>query len=253
MSVNAKTDPLLFTRAGYAQMLADALEVGYRFIAFDDPARAVEEPVCLLRHDVDADPGAALDLAQIEADLGVRSTYFMMLRSPLYNVLGRANTTIVREILSLGHWLGLHFDVSFMPGDDRNAEEWGQLERRVLAESFNTDVNAVSYHQPGHSPWPLPTGFEGMVLAHGLPGFSYLADSNKAERTSRLPQIFRNATEPRFQLLVHPIWWATDDPDATTEQLWTEAILRNLERSHDQLLACEGAFGSPRRFSIDSQ
>jgi hypothetical protein len=50
---------------------------------------------------------------------------------------------------------------------------------------------------------------------------------------------------------VHPIWWATDDPDATTEQLWTEAILRNLERSQEQLLASEGAFGGPRRFSIE--
>jgi hypothetical protein len=256
MSVNAETDAPLFTRAGYARLLGDALEAGYCFLAFDDPARLAEDSVCLLRHDVDADLGAALDLAQIEADLGVRSTYFVMLRSPLYNVLGRASIAMVREILSLGHWLGLHFDVSFRPGDQRKAEEWVQFERRVLAETFNTEVNVVSYHQPGKSEQPLPVGFEGMVLASSeldLPGFFYLSDSNKAERASRLPQIFRNATEPRFQLLVHPIWWVTDDPDATTEQLWTDAILRNLGRLQDQLLTGEGAFGRPRRVSIEPQ
>jgi len=254
MSVGAGANTPLFTRAGYARMLTDAIAGGYRFLAFDDPARVAREPVCLLRHDVDADLGAALDLAQIEADLGVRSTYFVMLRSALYNPLGRANTGILREILSLGHWLGLHFDVSFTPGAQRQADEWVALERRILADSFDTDVNVVSYHQPGQSPRPLPPGFEGMVLTsseHDLPGFFYLSDSNKAERTYRLPEILRNATEPRLQLLVHPIWWATDDPDATTEQLWTEAILRNLERSQEQLLACEGAFGSPRRLSIE--
>lgn len=243
----------LFTRAGYARILADGLAGGYSFRAFDDPIDPVGRPVCLLRHDIDADPGAALELARIEAGLGVRSTYFLMLRSALYNPLGRANSAIVREILSLGHWLGLHFDVSFMPGDERDAREWAALERRMLEESFDTEVGAVSFHQPGQSPRPLPSAFDGMVLAsseHDLPGFFYLSDSNKAERTYRASEILRNATKPRFQFLVHPIWWATDDPDASTEQLWTQAILRNLERSQEQLLACEGAFGTPRRFSI---
>jgi len=243
----------LFTRAGYARILADGLDGGYSFRAFDDPFDPAGRPVCLLRHDVDADPGAALELAHIEAGLGVRSTYFLMLRSAVYNPLGRANSAIVREILSLGHWLGLHLDISFMPGDERDALEWAALERRMLEQSFDTEVGAVSFHQPGQSPRPLPSAFDGMVLAsseHDLPGFFYLSDSNKAERTHRAAEILRNATEPRFQFLVHPIWWVSDDPDASTEHLWTQAIVRNLERSQEQLLACEGAFGTPRRFII---
>jgi hypothetical protein len=243
----------LFTRAGYARVLTSGLDGGYSFRAFDDPFDAAGGPVCLLRHDIDADPAAALQLAQIEAGLGVRSTYFLMLRSALYNPLGRANSAIVREILSLGHWLGLHLDVSFMPGDERGAPEWAALERRMLEDAFDTEVRAVSYHQPGQSARPLPSGFDGMVLASSerdLPGFFYLSDSNKAMRTYRALDILRNAAEARFQFLVHPIWWATDDPDATTEQLWTEAIVRNLERSQEQLLTCEAAFGTPRRFSV---
>jgi hypothetical protein len=176
-----------------------------------------------------------------------------MLRSALYNPFGRANSTIVREILSLGHWLGLHLDVSFLPGEERDAVEWAGLERRMLEDAFDTEVRAVSYHQPGQSRRPLPSGFDGMVLASSeddLPGFVYLSDSNKARRTCHAVDILRNATAARFQFLVHPIWWATDDPDATTEQLWTEAIVRNLERSQEQLLSCEGAFGTPRHFGI---
>ena len=244
----------LFTRAGYAEMLSIGLNSGYRFLGFSDPGRLTEQPVCLLRHDVDADPAAALELARIEAELGIASTYFFMLRSPLYNLLGRANTDLVREILGLGHHLGLHLDVCFLPGDKRSIEEWAALEIRLLGDLFDARVSAVSYHQPSQSTRPVPDRLDGVVLANGsadLPGFFYLSDSNKAHRTARAPEIFAGVLEPRFHFLVHPIWWATDDPDASTEQIWSDAIVRNFERSQDQLLRCEGAFGSPRRFSVE--
>ena len=251
MQLSSQDGISLFTRAGYGRLLEIALASGYRFLAFDDPAHDTEPRVCLLRHDVDADPGAALELARIEADLGVHSTFFMMLRSPLYNILGRENSRLVSEIVSLGHRLGLHYDIAFLPGEHSGTDEWVQFERGVLAKSFDTDVSVVSYHQPRSSARPLLPGFNGMVLADSVQGYTFLADSNRAQRMSRLPEILRDASEPHLQLLVHPIWWATDQPDATTEQLWNEAFMRNIERSHEQLFTCEGAFGARRRFTID--
>jgi len=52
----------------------------------------------LLRHDVDVDVGAALEMAKVEKSLGVSSTYFLMLRPPVYNLMSRHNHQAVKKI-----------------------------------------------------------------------------------------------------------------------------------------------------------
>ena len=79
----------------------------------------------LWRHDVDISVHRALALARIEADLGVRATYFFTLHSSFYNLLEPAVAARARELLALGHWLGVHFDVAAYDGD---------LEQHVDAE-----------------------------------------------------------------------------------------------------------------------
>ena len=54
-----------------------------------------------------------------------------------------------------------------------------------------------------------------------------------------------------MHLLVHPLWWAGDDPGATAPSLWDAAMLRNWERSQRQLLGAEAAYGGERVFRID--
>jgi hypothetical protein len=233
-----------FTRAGYRALLETALASGYQFCPFDDPDSIAADRACFLRHDVDADPGAALELARLEHGLGVEATYFFMLRSPLYNLFGRENDGIVREILSLGHRLGLHQDVAFRP-DGRTPQEWMELERELLERTFGVSVAAVSIHQPAG-----PVELHGVVNTYDLPGFEYVSDSNMAAREPSLWQLLRETRPPRLQLLIHPMWWIGDDP-ASTEMLWERAILANWERAQRQLLATERAYGEPRVLRIE--
>jgi hypothetical protein len=238
-----------YTPAGYRRLLETALDAGYAFRAFDERDGAGR--VLLLRHDVDADLGAAVELARIEAELGVGSTYFVMLRSPLYNLHGRANTRLVQELLALGHRLGLHFDVAFDPGGSRTREEWIELERRHLAELFETDVRAVSFHQPASFPGTAELRPQGVVSAWNLDGFAYFSDANMGAVAETLPELLRSGAEPRIQLLVHPLWWVSESGGETTESLWERAILANLLRSEEQLVTSERAYGRARRFRIE--
>jgi hypothetical protein len=254
MTVSAGQEALPYTRAGYRAALESALARGYAFLPFDDPRRDELEHVCLLRHDVDADPEAAAELARLEAAEGIGATYFVMLRSPLYNLFGRANSELVREILSFGHALGLHYDVCFDDGSGRTLAEGVALERRILEDVFETSVSAVSFHQPTLSAEPPELDLPGVVNANDreqLSGFAYLSDSNKAVRAADLPRLFREAVHPRLQLLVHPLWWVGDDAAATAPALWDAAILRNWNRVQRQLLGVEAAYGGERQFRID--
>ena len=42
--------------------------------------------------------------------------YFLLFHGWFYNLLERPVLDRAREIMELGHWLGLHFDVGFYPG-----------------------------------------------------------------------------------------------------------------------------------------
>src|ERR1700741_1279317 len=98
----------LFTIKGYNHLLELALNNNYAFIDFDKNIIDKTEKFCLLRHDIDADLKAAFAMSEIEASLGIKATYFLMLRSPVYNLFGRQNHKFTEGILKNGHTLALH-------------------------------------------------------------------------------------------------------------------------------------------------
>ena len=101
-----------FTYEYYTTLLR-TLREAYRFVAFGEGKRIVgtaEVPLVILRHDIDMDLEAALRMSSIEKDLGIKSTYFFMVSSPLYNVFSSSGAQQVRQLLDAGHHFGLHFD-----------------------------------------------------------------------------------------------------------------------------------------------
>src|SRR3954453_3253325 len=78
---------------------------GYRFAFFD---REPQNGDLLLRHDVDLSLEAAVELAQVEAGLGVGATYFLMTESVFYNLDSHAGRDALATLRELGHRVGLH-------------------------------------------------------------------------------------------------------------------------------------------------
>ena len=60
-----------FSKTGYQALLETALVSGYRFLPFDNTLRLKQGKCCLLRHDVDVDLSAALEIAKVESVLGI--------------------------------------------------------------------------------------------------------------------------------------------------------------------------------------
>jgi hypothetical protein len=241
--------PTAFSPAGYRTLLQAALDGGYAFLPFDGYEEGGAERICLLRHDVDSDPGAALELARIEAELGVLATYFVMLRSPVYNLFSRASQDLVCEILGLGHRLGLHYDPAYPTGGGRSHTAQIEVERRVLEEMFAAPVGAVAFHQPSIVPGGFLIEVENAVKATNLDGFLLVADPNQNPKVHAAAEIFRTGSTSRVQLLVHPMWWVGDG-DTPREQLWDRAVLAVWERAQEQLLV-ERAYGPRRRLRLE--
>ena len=111
----------------YRNLVKKFVEAGYGCIPFvPEPPRS---GALLLRHDIDFDLRLAHDMAVVEHELGVRSTYFLMLRSASYNIFEKENAAFVARIGELGHHLSLHFDPTLY--EDFNAGL--KLELKLLA------------------------------------------------------------------------------------------------------------------------
>lgn len=238
-------------------MLAAGLSSGYRFLSFSEGERAAvngtAERICLLRHDIDADLQAAAEMAAAEAGAGIKATYFLMWRSPVYNLLSRHNHRFVEQIISYGHTIGLHYDAAFQPVLQHTLNEHIEKEARALETHFGISVDSVSFHQPGENILNQEVQVERLINTYDkqrLGRFHYLSDSNRVWKEEHPLTVFRQALHPRLHLLIHPMWWRDAYENMSTEEVWTATLHNNLDKMQDQLCATERAYGARRIISI---
>ena len=107
----------------------------------DHAKRRGNASVCLLRHDVD-DYYKALSMAKSEADMGIRSTYFVLPSTKQFD------PDIVADIQGLGHEIGLHNDVLTRCFSSRRVGYSKRLFESELAilDGNNITVRGVSSH-----------------------------------------------------------------------------------------------------------
>lgn len=201
-----------FTTTAYRELLRRAAAT-WIFRGFGD-ARA-EERFIIWRHDVDCSMHRAHALARIEAEEGIRSTYFVLPHSEMYNLLEADVTRLVREIAAMGHAIGLHLDTAYH-GLQREealpaviAWEAALVERvsgqPVTAFSFhNPTAQTLSWQRDQYGPWwnAYAARFQSTV--------GYVSDSNGYWRHRRLSDVIDAATDHQLQVLTHPEWW-TDE------------------------------------------
>jgi hypothetical protein len=97
----------------------------------------------LLRHDIDFSVEHAYKLAIIEADLDVRSTFFFMLTSNMYNLMSRRNCDLISDIRDMGHKIAIHFD----PTAYSSLESF-EVERKVFEGLFTSRLILFQYIDP---------------------------------------------------------------------------------------------------------
>lgn len=240
-----------FTILGYKRMLEIALKNGYKFAFFHQKDIFLsDEKICFLRHDIDVSVELAYEMALIESELGIKSTYFFMLRSPVYNLFSRHNHIFVEKIIELGHEIALHYDEGFYPKHNKELNKLVKYEVITLENIFNIKIQTVSFHQPSEDIIQNKIELIDYINTYSkkdLQGFHYISDSNKVWKEYHPQIIFEQSLYPKLHLLIHPIWWITEQ-DLSTEILWQKSIKKNLTLSEKQILETERAYGNLSHF-----
>ena len=196
-----------FSMDHYREILTSALESDYKFVGFTQTDLSGDR-VIYLRHDVDLSFLCAVEMAEVEASLGIRSTYLFLNNSPFYSLHEDRVIEGIYEIKEMGHWIGLHIDLP----ESRRFEQLSIPDTiDVLYESFRPILHldkVVSFHIPSDE--VLNRTFAPYINTYGTEFFSkikYLADSQRRWREKCPCEDLKRGSYQEVQLLIHPFWW----------------------------------------------
>jgi hypothetical protein len=199
-----------FTEKSYRKLLS-LLNANYSPITFTESPNENSNFV-FWRHDVDISLNRAFQLAKIEQESGVKSTYLVDPHSFFYNLAEKPQVLLLRKILDMGHSLGLHFDANFW--DVQREEQLADLvdrEASWLESLLGARPEALSFHNPSelHLKWRADS-YGGLVNCYSqrlMDSVPFISDSNGYWRFMRLFDVISAAEKPCFQVLTHPGWW----------------------------------------------
>ena len=178
-----------FSLTHYGELLDAAKAGGYRFAGFDRPP---EPGDLILRHDVDLSLEAAVALAEVEAEAGAWSTWFLMTRSIFYNLDSAVGEQTVARLRELGGRVAHH-------------AVWPNVD---LDDRFEP---VVAWHNP--DPEYMTAPIDDVVNVMAAPWFDpehYRSDSNQRWRHGCPHEQLERGELEWLQLLTHPEIWAYD-------------------------------------------
>ena len=128
-----------FTIKQYTQLIISLQTAGFFFQTFEEYMQAPRQKVIVLRHDVDARPQNSLRFAQIQAERGVRGTYYFRVVPQSYD------ENIIREIALLGHEIGCHYET--MDSCNGNVDKaYDEFCRNLEQFCKITKISTISMH-----------------------------------------------------------------------------------------------------------
>lgn len=201
-----------FTYRGYEQFICSLKESEYKFADYHDYENY---PRCvILRHDIDNSIEKSILLAELEAKLGVKSTYFVLITSDFYNVASKKSQEGLQKIQKLGHEIGLHFDeMTYIELD--NVVGAIKKEAGILSDIIGTEISTVSMHRPSQKTLEANYEIPGIINSYSkifFNDFKYLSDSRRRWREPVL-DIIKSGQYDRLHILTHAIWYNEEEED----------------------------------------
>ncbi len=210
-----------FTLKHYREILEVAICKGYQFLGFHEEKSSKYKKIIYLRHDIDVCIEEAIDMATLESELGIRSTYLILINSPLYNPLSSDSFDLISYIQEKGHWIGLHIDPLLIT---KNNLERFEEEIVSFYEFFAKKIKLVpviSFHRP--IPELMERDFDRIINTysnHFFKEIKYISDSRRMWREGCACNFLRNDNYDKFQILIHPVWWKDDSVLSIKENLF---------------------------------
>jgi len=177
-----------FTIVDYKDLLTNIISKDFSF----EPVLALDSGKnnsVYLRHDVDFSVIHAIPMAEAESQLGVFSTYYILLTGP-YNIFHEKTSKAVRRLGELGHEIGLHYDLSTYPAKKEQASKRLRKEIDILEFVTGKQIKTIVMHEPFRGNQDIFLKQSGLInpsfYQKNDSGIRYISDSCRAWRDNNL-------------------------------------------------------------------
>lgn len=219
-----------FLYSNYKRMLKEINDQKYKIMLYNEAHN--EEKICILRHDIDFDIKKACEMAQIEYDMGIKSTYFVLVSTDFYNVFSKESSELLAKIMELGHEIGLHFDEQrYLIETIDDIKKFVEYEIQILSNALNKKVEVISMHRPSQMFLENEVDFEEVINSYSSYFFKemkYVSDSRMNWREDVFKVINSNSHD-KLHILTHPFWYS-DNIEDCKQKLVTFIDNSKLER-----------------------
>lgn len=208
-----------FTYKEYSDIIARLKEADYEITNYHDKTNEINSKKAILRHDVDLSLERATDFSSFEKDLGVSSTYYVLMTSNFYNIAEHSSRKAMDAILRNGHEIGLHFDETqyeelLQEAPDcklRLSElicEEAQIMEQIIGNGYK--IRTVSMHIPSKFTLDSDLKINGIINSYSKEFFhewKYLSDSEMRWRED-IFSIIKSREYNKLHILTHPFWYS---------------------------------------------
>lgn len=209
-----------FKREDYLNLIHNYLTKGYEVSDLSN----IHSKSLIIRHDVDFHLELALKFARFEHQNNLKSHYFVLLTSEFYNCFSKKSALMLREILSLGHCIGLHFDSSIYKFDNLDMLiEKIRFEKKTLESLIEQEIEAITFHRPPKNIFDLPRKIAGMTNLYSRDYFEELNYFSDSRRIFRRDPYNLDESKP-IQLLIHPIWFEINESNTSSVLIELQAL-----------------------------
>lgn len=203
-----------YSLRSYSETLGAYRDAGYAVTGFTEYLADPQEKHMILRHDIDNTIEQAFRVAQVDAEAGCTSTFFLRVHARGYNLMSLPSLRIIREMEDLGHEVELHLEgglCDWLGGDN---DEWADRQRTVFETAAGREIHGFSSHEPARmggvefanrlmERWGV--AYHAYEERFMMPHMKYLSDSSGRWREGHFGLWV--GEEPLMQVLTHPFWW----------------------------------------------
>lgn len=229
---------LHYSKQAYKEIIQLALETGYQFKSFFEKPKGNNRNI-YLRHDIDYSPTMALELARINNDLGIRSTFCLLLRSQIYNAMSNYCQECLQEIDNLKQYIILHYALpATIPENENELSEMILADYNILKGCFPFLLPAFSWHNADFETIEKfgGTGFsaKGLLNVYNfefVEDMPYYSDTNMRYSIPEFKSIIKHSFKKNLHLLLHPIYWIVGGSEVieVLSKMW-KYVIRDRER-----------------------
>lgn len=206
-----------FTYKAYRELISLLREYNYTICDYHNYTQT--DRSVILRHDIDLEIEKAVKMAEIEEQMGVSSTYYVLVSSNFFNIFSKRNQDQLKRICDMGHAVGLHFDEVKYDAEETDLVQVMEEEAALLEKCLGHEVKSLSMHRPSKATLEADYKVAGgrIVNSYGMEFFhrhKYVSDSRRNWREDVI-DIIKSGEYDRLHVLTHPFWYDEEEVGAS--------------------------------------